>query len=79
MVRSSKLCIYTVQVTEISADGRTFCHYVNTYEGCSGAIIFLLEQNQLYDVVTEFDDKAVGINVGGLDVANNLGFYINNK
>jgi hypothetical protein len=70
-------CIYTGQVTEISANGRTFCHDINTFNGCSGAIIFQLDRNQSDDVVAEFHGRAVGINVGGLDVDSNLGFLFN--
>ena len=74
-----QVCIYTGQVTEISANGRTFCHNINTFKGCSGGIIFLLDGNQSDDVAAEFHGRAVGINVGGLDVDNNLGFLINNN
>jgi len=72
-----QVCIYTGQVTELSANGRTFCHNINTFGGCSGAIIFLLDRNQSDDVAAEFCGRAVGINVGGLDVDSNLGFLIN--
>jgi hypothetical protein len=74
-----QVCIYTGQVTEISANGWTFCHNINTFKGCSGAIIFLLDRNQSDDVAAEFYGRAVGINVGGLDVDNNLGFFVNNN
>eukprot|EP00978_Attheya_sp_CCMP212_P022339 scaffold66596_cov72-Attheya_sp.AAC.2 len=76
-----RVCIYTGQVTEVSANGQTFCHDINTFKGCSGAIIFLLDKNQSSDVAAEFHGRAVGINVGGLDEDNNLGFLIvnNNK
>jgi hypothetical protein len=74
-----QVCIYTGQVTEISANGQTFCHDINTFEGCSGAIIFLLDQNQPDDVAAEFHGMAVGINVGGLDKETNIGFLINEK
>jgi hypothetical protein len=72
-----QVCIYAGKVTEISANGRTFCHNINTFKGCSGAIIFLLDRNQPDDVEDTFHGRAVGINVGGLDVDNNLGFLIN--
>jgi hypothetical protein len=74
-----QVCIYTGQVTEISANGRTFCHSINTFKGCSGAIIFLLDQNQEDDVAAEYYGRAVGVNVGGLDTDNNLGFLIHNR
>ena len=72
-----QVCIYTGQVTEISANGWTFCHNCNAFKGCSGAVIFLLDRNQSDDVAAEFHGGAVGINVGGLDVDSNLGFSIN--
>jgi hypothetical protein len=72
-----QVCIYTGQVTEISTNSRTFCHNINTFEGCSGAIIFLLDRNQPDDVAAELHGMAVGINVGGLDKESNIGFLIN--
>jgi hypothetical protein len=72
-----QVCIYTGQVTKISANGQTFCHNINTFEGCSGAIIFLLDRNQYDDVAAEFHGRAFGINVGGLDMDSNFGFLIN--
>ena len=71
-----QVCIYTGQVTEVSANGRTFCHDANTFRGCSGAIIFLLDQNQPA-AAANYPGKAVGINAGGLDVNSNLGFLSN--
>lgn len=71
-----QVCIYTGEVTEVSENGKTFCHDANTFRGCSGAIIFLLDQNQSVDAA-EYRGKAVGINAGGLDVNSNLGFLIN--
>jgi hypothetical protein len=39
-------CIYTgEEVTELSHNGETFCHSINTFEGCSGAVVFLLDKN----------------------------------
>ena len=72
-----QVCIYTGEVTKVSSNGKTFCHDINTFKGTSGAIIFLLDQNQLDDVDEEFHGMAVGVNVGGLDSDNNLGFLIN--
>ena len=72
-----QVCIYTGEVTEILANGQIFCHNINTIKGCLGAIIFLLDQNQSDDITAEFHGKAVGVNVGGLDVGSNLGFLMN--
>lgn len=72
-----QVCIYTGEVTEISDNGRTFCHNINTFKGCSGAIVFLLDKNQPNAVPAEYYGMAVGVSVGGLDVGNNIGFLIN--
>jgi hypothetical protein len=59
-----QVCIYTGEVTEVSEQSDTFCHSINTFEGCSGAVIFLLDQDQ--DAQQEVaDGMAVGIHVGG--------------
>lgn len=71
-------CIYTGKVTEISANGKTFCHDINTFAGCSGAVVFLLDK-QPDDFVFNTDEvrgKAVGIHVGGLDATNNIAFLL---
>ena len=57
-------CIYTGEVTEVSEQG-SFLHNINSFRGCSGAVIFLLDQDQ--DVPKEVaDGMAVGIHAGGL-------------
>jgi len=72
-------CIYCGKVTEISANGKTFLHNINTFTGCSGAVIFLLDIGQ--DKVDQAFDSdmagmAVGIHTSGLDANNNLGFML---
>lgn len=68
-----QVCIYMGEVTEVSEKSDTFCHSINTFEGCSGAVVFLLDQGQ--DAPQEVvDGMAVGIHVGGLDKNNNIGF-----
>ena len=69
-------CIYTGTVTEISANGKTFGHNINTFEGCSGAIVFLLDLYQPDDVGEAFYGLAVGVHSGGLDDNNNLAFLL---
>ena len=73
--------IYTGTVTEISDNGKTFCHSINSFAGCSGAVIFLLDEDQDQDIGEElplnlFEGVAVGIQVGGLDQNNNIAFLI---
>lgn len=70
-----QVCIYTGEVTEVSEQSDTFCHSINTFEGCSGAVVFLLDQGQ--DAPQEVaDGMAVGIHVGGLDRNNNIAFML---
>jgi hypothetical protein len=69
-------CIYTGEVTELSANGKTFCHNINTFAGCSGAVVFLLDQNQQVALDDEYHGMAVGVHVGGLDMTNNIGFLL---
>jgi hypothetical protein len=53
-----------------------FSHSINTYEGCSGAVIFLLDKNQPPESVVEGDyGKAIGIHAAGY-APNNLGMSI---
>jgi hypothetical protein len=68
-------CMYTGQVKEFSSDRKTFCHSINTFAGCSGAVVFLLDRNQPQDV-RDFQGMAVGIHVGGLDDDNNIAFLL---
>eukprot|EP00978_Attheya_sp_CCMP212_P007936 scaffold18449_cov49-Attheya_sp.AAC.4 len=69
-------CIYTGEATEVSSakNGQTFSHNINTFEGCSGAVVFLLDQNQEIEVEEELHDMAGGVHVGGLDSTNNIAF-----
>jgi hypothetical protein len=68
-------CIYTGEVTEISANGQSFSHNINTFEGCSGAVVFLLDRNQEVELEEKFHGMAVGVHVGGLDSTNNIAFF----
>jgi hypothetical protein len=69
-------CIYTGTVTEIPANGKTFGHTINTFEGCSGAIVFLLDLNQPHDVDEALYGFAVGVHSGGLDDTSNVAFLL---
>jgi hypothetical protein len=67
--------IYVGEVTEVSEQSDTFCHSIISFEGCAGAVVFLLDQGQ--DAPQEVaDGVAVGIHVGGLDRNNNIGFML---
>ena len=74
-------CIYTGSVTEVSTNDKTFCHDINTFAGCSGAVVFLLDRQPDRfgyddDQIMELMGKAVGVHVGGLDTDNNIGFLL---
>eukprot|EP00797_Seminavis_robusta_P013133 Sro2021_g311420.1 n/a (189) ;mRNA; r:5019-5585 len=57
--------IYTGQITSLSDDRKVFGHDINSYKGCSGAIIFLLDKNQA-ELIKNDVGKAIGIHVGGV-------------
>lgn len=70
-------CIYTGEVKHVSGNGRTFEHDINTFKGCSGAIIFLLDADQSDSVDETYYGMAVGIHVGGVrDCQANIGFKL---
>lgn len=71
----NQTCIYTGEVTEFSPDRTTFCHSINSFAGCSGAVVFLLDRNQPQKI-EDFHGMAVGIHVGGLDNDNNIAFLL---
>ena len=56
--------IYTGEIIRVSKDGQVIEHDINTYKGCSGAIIFLLDKNQ--DELVDRGDygKAIAIHAG---------------
>lgn len=62
----NRACIYTGEVTLISDNGETFEHDINTFKGCSGAVIFLLGHDQPESMDSALFGMAVGIHVGGL-------------
>ncbi|KAL3904866.1 MAG: hypothetical protein SGILL_009903 [Bacillariaceae sp.] len=58
--------IYTGEIIGVTADGKAFEHNINTFQGCSGAVIFLLDIEQDGVGVIENDyGKAIAIHVGG--------------
>jgi len=73
--------VYTGQITKVSPGGEAFEHSINTFRGCSGAVIFLLDQGQEEHGVMESDyGKAIAVHVGGEELSNgaivNFGFKI---
>lgn len=73
--------IYTGEITNVSPGKEAFEHSINTFRGCSGAVIFLLDQGQEGCGVVESDyGKAIAVHVGGEELSNgtivNFGFKI---
>lgn len=65
--------VYTGEITRISHDEFCFEHSINTFEGCSGAVVFLLDRHQDRESVLEEDEgKAIAVHVGGDNVGNGL-------
>jgi hypothetical protein len=64
--KKGEVNIYTGEIKRVVEDGLCFEHDINTFEGCSGSIVFLLDQ-QLdgVGVVEEDYGKAVALHVGG--------------
>jgi hypothetical protein len=58
------VCVLTGEVTAVHDNNLTFEHSINTYRGCSGAIIFLLDRRQL-EAAQNHAGEAVGVHVGG--------------
>lgn len=59
--------IYTGEITAVSTDQKAFQHDINTFTGCSGAIVFLLDKNQDGLVGEHQSGKAIGIHAGALE------------
>jgi hypothetical protein len=68
--------IQTGVITGLFANGAVFSHTINTYEGCSGAVIFLLDKAQPPESVQAEDiGKAIGVHAAGYS-PHNLGMTI---
>lgn len=61
--------IYTGEITAVSTDKKTFRHDINTFKGCSGAIVFLLDKHQNGLVEDTLHGKAIGVHAGAYDEA----------
>ena len=51
-------------------DGEVFSHSINTYEGWPGAVVFLLDKDQLADSVQDDFGKAIGVLAAGYSPLN---------
>ena len=78
--RENRVNVYTGQITHVSPDGKAFEHNVNTFAGCSGAVVFLLDEGQPDSVDPSDYGKAVAIHAGGKNITageiRNLAFKI---
>lgn len=58
--------IYTGQITNVTPDKESFEHNINTFRGCSGAVIFLLDEDQEgVGIIDNDHGKAIAVHVGG--------------
>jgi hypothetical protein len=64
----NRVNIYTGNITHVSPDGKAFEHNINTFAGCSGAVVFLLAQDE-NGVISADHGKAIGIHAGGKNIA----------
>ena len=64
--REGRVNIYTGQIMHVSPDKESFEHNINAFRGCSGAVIFLLDEDQEGVGVIDKDyGKAIAVHVGG--------------
>jgi hypothetical protein len=80
--KKNLVCVFTGEITECSsAAAGTFQHSINTFTGCAGAIVFLLDKNQPDEQAQRHAGKAIGVHVGGApyDVPTNVAFKIKDR
>jgi hypothetical protein len=75
--RPNMVHVHTGCITRLSEDNSAFEHDINTFAGCSGAIVFLLDQNQNGLVDSRHFGKAIAVHVGGdITINRNFAFRI---
>lgn len=68
--QNNRVNIYTGHITRVCNSGNCFEHDINTFKGCSGAVVFLLDRGQDgVGVIPDDHGRAIGIHVGGDEVA----------
>lgn len=73
----TKVAIYTRQITHVSED--YFEHDMNTFQGCSGAVVFLTDRGQPDTVSTKDYKKATGVLAGNKnDLKAGIAFKLQN-
>jgi hypothetical protein len=68
--------IQTGMILDVSGDGLFFTHDINTYKGCAGAVVFLLDNNQPDGVGVEDYGKAIAVHGGDAAHDTNVAFTI---
>jgi hypothetical protein len=69
--------VHTGCITRVSEDNSVLEHDINTFVGCAGAIVFLLDQNQNGLVDSRHFGKSIAVHVGGESTINrNFAFRI---
>ena len=63
----NSVSVYTGEITAVSTDKKAFRHDINTFRGCSGVIVFLLDENQDGLVEGKYHGKAIGVHAGAFD------------
>ena len=74
----NSLCVFAGEIAALHDNPeKSFEHSINTYQGCSGAIIFLLDKHQPAVEIAQHKGNAIGVHVGGLhNRPANLGFLL---
>lgn len=68
--------IQTGTIIDVTGDGSFFAHDINTYKGCSGAIVFLLDKNQPESVREQDYGKAIAVHGAAAASDTNIAFSI---
>jgi hypothetical protein len=71
--------IQTGVITGVAGDGSFFTHDINTFKGCSGAIVFLLDKAQPSSVRETDYGKAIGVHGAGAAEDTNVAFALHGK
>jgi hypothetical protein len=71
--------IQTGVITGVARDGSFFTHDINTYKGCSGGIVFLLDVDQPSTVREEDYGKAIGVHGAGAAEDTNVAFALHGR
>jgi hypothetical protein len=71
--------IQTGVITGVAGDGSFFTHDINTFKGCSGAIVFLLDVDQPSTVSKEDHGKAIGVHGAGAAENTKFAFALHGK